>query len=454
VLRIARVHRVAKVARLCQRSARILNVMRYLLNHEVLRVILMSKRLRTLKLIVVMIIIVHLFGCMWYFVASMHSNPNDSWVARRGILDEPPFTQWVTSVYFVMTVFTTVGFGDMSASTEAEMLFLCFMMVAGSIYFGLLVGDCMTVLSMHNEIETHRDIQAATINTLVRRAEMTQSKLASDLRLWVHTSRPSRANDDVDAVKRMVSSNVIPRSLLERLPHEMYGGRVLANNLVTLVSGVTGRPQTRLPIFVALAGNKKTFAAGQIVYTQYGHAYNMYLVLSGTFADVLADYSNHPTNDDTYLRYPCRLWGAGNYFGEVEIVARSLRRCSVRCEFPGDVLVVSKESFLQMTTEFHEFSEVWRCIAHQRMAKLTNHRNTEWTMTNYRDFAATTIQRQFRIRRLQATRNASTIALDEWTSSVVRTDIRVDGSDTRVEENLSRLEFRLSTGGKTKMLDL
>lgn len=44
-----------------------------------------------------------------------------------------PQVQWLHSFYFVLTVFTTVGFGDMSAFTEAEIGYVCFTMLLGAI---------------------------------------------------------------------------------------------------------------------------------------------------------------------------------------------------------------------------------------------------------------------------------------------------------------------------------
>ncbi|CAK9038711.1 unnamed protein product [Durusdinium trenchii] len=46
---------------------------------------------------------------------------------------QSPEVQWLHSFYFVLTVFTTVGFGDMSAFTEAEIGYVCFTMLLGAI---------------------------------------------------------------------------------------------------------------------------------------------------------------------------------------------------------------------------------------------------------------------------------------------------------------------------------
>eukprot|EP00972_Heterocapsa_arctica_P019503 2878642-Heterocapsa_arctica.AAC.1 len=46
---------------------------------------------------------VHLFACMWYLCAALHDDPEASWVARRGILEERPAYQYSASYYVVVT---------------------------------------------------------------------------------------------------------------------------------------------------------------------------------------------------------------------------------------------------------------------------------------------------------------------------------------------------------------
>ena len=47
----------------------------------------------------------------------------------QSLLDAQPYTQWLHSLYFVLTTMTTVGFGDITPQTDAEVpssSLLCF----------------------------------------------------------------------------------------------------------------------------------------------------------------------------------------------------------------------------------------------------------------------------------------------------------------------------------------
>jgi predicted PurR-regulated permease PerM len=54
---------------------------------------------------------------------------------------------YIHAVYFTVTTMTTVGYGDMSASTKIEHLFCIVLMVLGVIVFTFISGALSSVLS-------------------------------------------------------------------------------------------------------------------------------------------------------------------------------------------------------------------------------------------------------------------------------------------------------------------
>jgi len=59
--------------------------------------------------------------------------------------------QYMTSFYFVVTTMTTVGYGDMSAGTIYEQIYLAILMMVGVFIFSLVTGSLASILaSMDN----------------------------------------------------------------------------------------------------------------------------------------------------------------------------------------------------------------------------------------------------------------------------------------------------------------
>merc|ERR1719379_1199600 len=112
---------------------------------------------------------------------------------------------------------------------------------------------------------------------------------------------------------------------------------------------------------------------------------------SGFHRSVTEGSAPHPTPDRLY---PYQLFSAGSYFGEVELLASRARYATMRCEsHHGTVLVLRKESFLELSAEFPKFGAAWlrESQKHERqrqqcLAKLTQG-------LPYRHLAASTIQK-------------------------------------------------------------
>jgi len=98
-----------------------------------------------------MLVLINLLGCIWWFVAVLEGLEN-SWVVSAGVNfeleDASDVSKYVTSVYFAMTVLTTVGFGDITPQTVAEMIVTIVFMAIGIFYFGYIVNAVAQITTM------------------------------------------------------------------------------------------------------------------------------------------------------------------------------------------------------------------------------------------------------------------------------------------------------------------
>lgn len=62
----------------------------------------------------------------------------------------PSGTQYVFSLYWSLTVLSTVGFGDIVPLTQTEMIYTCIVMLIGAILYAVVVGNVMLVLANLN----------------------------------------------------------------------------------------------------------------------------------------------------------------------------------------------------------------------------------------------------------------------------------------------------------------
>lgn len=105
----------------------------------------------------------HVFGCIWFFFGTLDNdgpvaNP-DSWIAHRGIANSTLQVKYITSFYWAVTALSTVGFGDISASTRFEMIFASFTVMVGTVFFAVMIsqlGDVIRNQSVLSEKTTRQ----------------------------------------------------------------------------------------------------------------------------------------------------------------------------------------------------------------------------------------------------------------------------------------------------------
>lgn len=64
------------------------------------------------------ILMAHLFACGWFFLSN-NGNP-EAWVFKFDYHNEAPFDQYIASLYYIYTTFTTCGYGDIVPGTQDE----------------------------------------------------------------------------------------------------------------------------------------------------------------------------------------------------------------------------------------------------------------------------------------------------------------------------------------------
>ncbi|CAO78717.1 Potassium voltage-gated channel unc-103 [Caenorhabditis elegans] len=107
-------------------------------------------------------LIAHWLACIWYAIGSAElSHKEYTWLHQLSKQLAQPYTstngtiptggptlksRYVTSLYFTLSTITSIGFGNVSATTDSEKIFTIIMMILGSLMYASVFGNVSAII--------------------------------------------------------------------------------------------------------------------------------------------------------------------------------------------------------------------------------------------------------------------------------------------------------------------
>ena len=111
------------------------------------------------------ILFFHISACMFIFIGTLDYDMNSwMWDSYYNTMEETDL--YITSMYFIVTTTSTVGYGDLSASTLIERIFCILIMLAGVTSFTFISGSLSSVLSNYDSSQATLQQQLLYLNKL------------------------------------------------------------------------------------------------------------------------------------------------------------------------------------------------------------------------------------------------------------------------------------------------
>jgi hypothetical protein len=120
--------------------------------------------------------------------------------------------------YFVTTVFSTVGFGDISANNAVERAFFSLLMLYGIIVFGNVLAELGEVNRVVRTEESEKLEKLQTAADFMRGFDVSK-QVVNDVFKWTRFHHEHKAGN----IKRKEFLESLPRGLQRQLVTEMFG---------------------------------------------------------------------------------------------------------------------------------------------------------------------------------------------------------------------------------------
>lgn len=241
--------------------------------------------------------------------------------------------RYLRAIYWCITTLATVGYGDITPQTPAQIFYCVNVMILGIAVYGFIIGNVTTLLANLNAARNHYLGRIDRINAFVRHhgvPEDIQDRIKSyEQYLW-----ESRLGYDETEIIRHLPQSLkcdvalhMHRKIIEKVPLFKDASEQILRELVL-----------ELKPFVV--------APGDTIFHKGDEGAEMYFISRGAVQVVSAD-------GETVFA----TLAEGSFFGEVALLLKQPRNASVRASDYTDLYVLPRTSFERVTSRYPDFHE-------------------------------------------------------------------------------------------------
>ncbi|CAK56960.1 unnamed protein product (macronuclear) [Paramecium tetraurelia] len=103
---------------------------------------------KLMKIFMEMIVLNHLFACLWLWICRFNENTN--WLSYYNFNEKDQFTQLVQAFFWAYQTITVIGYGDIEAHNSDEYLLVNIWMLIGVGYYSFTIGNITFILIQSN----------------------------------------------------------------------------------------------------------------------------------------------------------------------------------------------------------------------------------------------------------------------------------------------------------------
>jgi voltage-gated potassium channel len=266
-----------------------------------------------------------------------------AWIVIQGerALERNSADQYISSLYWVVTTLTTVGYGDITPVSNVEKIFTMIIMIMGVAFYGVVIGTVSHAIFAANKYSQASKEKLEDISAFMRHYNV-PIKLQKTVFAYCQNVLEKQLSDDDE---KFIAE--LPHSL--QLELNLYKKVGLIKDL-TVFKGLT---ETCLRD-VARALKSRFYSPGEKVIAKGETGYAMYIIARGS-VNIICDDSVLATLNE------------GQFFGEIALLKDSPRTADVVSRAYSDIYILEKESFLAIAENHQQLFKTIQSVARERL---------------------------------------------------------------------------------------
>ena len=158
---------------------------------------------------------------IFHFIISIHifigNYSYSNWLILTRTEDQSLFNVYITSLYFLITTLTTVGYGDITCQSLLERIFQIFILAFGSVFYPYVVSSIGNFIKNDSNAKIKQHNELAMLESIRRTYRNLPYKLYSDIYKYIESKTTSLKKYDINT---LIES--LPFTLKNSLLFAMY----------------------------------------------------------------------------------------------------------------------------------------------------------------------------------------------------------------------------------------
>lgn len=267
-----------------------------------------------------LILVVHWLSCGWLSIIGIDTSID-------------AYTNYVKSLYWSITTLTTVGYGDITPSTTAQMWYAMFVQLIGIGGFGYLLAHVVSIVSKKDPVETQYAENVELLSTTMKHRDLPVELQSRILDYYRYMKKEKIGYDEsafLSSLPNMLQTEVainLRKEFIQEIPLFNDAGDVFLSQIAM-----------KLELMIATPGD---------YFFKMGEKGNeMFLIISGE-VEVIGK------QEDSVM---ATLTG-GDYFGEIAMFDSTVRNASVRASKFCNLYKLKKGTFDEVVAKHPKIAE-------------------------------------------------------------------------------------------------